>query len=182
MTARAWVIAIEDYPQMQGALAGKLPGTHASARAFIDWLQTRKGVKPADIIFNTDGAALAGRTRGATRAELIQSLRDVARWADQTDELYVFFSGHGFFYSDTGGRLAADVLVAHEFQDAAHSGDACLRLDQLQVELRLAMGPGEHFYFLDACRNEIKSDDVDPANLGVRLSRSRLGSPSGFTL
>lgn len=183
-TVRAWIVAIENYPNLQRGLARELPGTQDAALAFRDWLISTKRV-PDDgdhILVNTDSATLAGRTGGATRAELIEAIRRIDRWKDQTSELYVFLSGHGFVYSDTGGRELADVFLAAEFETTAGSGTACLRIDQLQHELRLAMGPGEHFYIVDACRNVIRSDEIDPVGLGIRLRPSAKRQPSLFTL
>lgn len=44
------------------------------------------------------------------------------------------------------------------------------------------MGPGTHFYFVDACRNPVSAKDVNPGGLGWRRPTSQLGQPGVFTL
>src|SRR5262249_47070237 len=120
---------------------------------------------------------------GATRDEIKDAIIALdAAGKDNTPELYVFFSGHGFFYTDTGGRVTANVLVAADFRNRAHSGDKCVNIDELRKELRLCMGKGDHFYFIAPCRNEIPSTDIEVVGLGLRLKRSVTGDPTVYTL
>ncbi|XXF77252.1 caspase family protein [Myxococcaceae bacterium GXIMD 01537] len=181
MTVRALVIAIEDYPRAEG-LSRKLEGTLAAGSDFVSWLRERKGVRPEHLYFCAS-AEEPGRTAGTTRADVLDALRalvDTGR--DDTSELYVFFSGHGFSHAQGTVRRPADVLVTSEFTTPEDSGGACLRLRELQEKLQLALGPGEHYYFLDACRNVLPEDAIDPLGLGRRLGASLLGVGSLFTL
>ena len=72
---------------------------------------------------------------------------------DRTGTLFVYFAGHGFHLEDI--QQGTDVLAAADFCSPETSGNACLRLDELQSGLRRWLGSGEssdHFYFIDACR------------------------------
>src|SRR5262249_45344906 len=138
MPARALLIAIQNYSVLSDNLSGGLDGTHAAATNFYKWLTTSKRLDPANIYFCPDDQNLPGRTAGATRDEIKDAIIALdAAGKDNTPELYVFFSGHGFFYTDTGGRVTANVLVAADFRNRAHSGDKCVNIDELRKELRL---------------------------------------------
>ncbi len=183
MPRRAFIVAIERYDAVVSGLAPQLPGTHASARAFRDWLAQERGVDPADIFFCTEDEALEGRTAGATRAEIVAELgrlHDVGK--DTTEELYCYLSGHGFCYTDIDGARLTDVLVGADFRTLAASGDACLRVDELQKWLKLCLGPAHHFYFLDCCRNAVSEREIKVAVLGLTYQRSALGDPTVYTL
>ncbi len=74
---------------------------------------------------------------------------------DQTEAFYFYFSGHGFRLPNERAKLA-DVLVAAEFEDVIQSAASCFKLDALIAGLRSSLGIGCHYYFIDACRNEVK--------------------------
>src|SRR3712207_8515387 len=111
MTARAFVIAVEDYSG--GNYLSDLPGTNEDADRFIRWFIDKKvepkdkpqGVPPEQIapeqvtpglIFCCAGKEFAWRTAGTTRPEIIGALKKLyAECADRTSELYFYFSGHG---------------------------------------------------------------------------------------
>jgi tetratricopeptide (TPR) repeat protein len=185
MPPRALIIAIENYQQMQGGFATQLPGTEQSALAFHDWLVTQKKVNLNDIIFCSDDKNCQKRTMGATRGEVKTAFAKlVTQGKDCTSELYFFFSGHGFLYKENEGlrKRALDVLIAEDFETLQGSGDRCVLLEEIQTILWQALGPGEHYYFIDACRNQISSRDINVSNLGWSPTASQLGTPAVYTL
>jgi hypothetical protein len=182
MPARALIIAIEEYPRI-AAGHRQLPGTRKHARAFYDWLISTKKLAEADITFLTDDPVEPRRTGGVTMPDITGAVVAlVAAGQDTTPELYVYLSGHGLFYSDRGGRLFADILLAPGFVSEAVSGRECIDLNAVQQELRLSMGPGDHYYFIDACRTEVTSAQIAVSGLGLTLPRSRLGQPDVYSL
>lgn len=180
MTARAFVIAVEDYGK--GNFLPSLPGTNDQAEEFIQWLVQTKKVKKADILCCAD-AAVKARTTGTTRAEIIAELaKAVNQWADSTEEFYFYFSGHGFSYSTSAFEKSVDILVASDFKDLATGGGACLKLDEIKTKLWKSLGPKHHYYFIDACRNQIPQDAIDPAGTGLGFPTSQLGTPTVYKL
>ena len=180
---RAFIIAIENYTDMQEILATSLPGTHQAAAAFHDWLLNDHGLQQKHIYFCTDDTNAAGRTTGATFKEIVAELRRLKKEGkDQTDELYCFFIGHGLCYSDVPGARPADVIPASDYRDRSQSGNECVRIDELQQSLRIGLGPRDHFYFIDCCRNLLKIGDIDLGKLGIGWDSSKLGQPTVYTL
>jgi hypothetical protein len=121
---------------------------------------------------------LADKGHGSAFDALVISARDKA------DEVYIFFSGHGIGFSDDTGAPAVDILIGSEFGEpsTSASGAACLRFSELRERLRLALGPGKHFYFIDACRNVMTKNDVNPnTSLGV-WGRSTRGNGTSYVL
>jgi len=180
MTARAFVIAIQNYSK--GKSLPNLPGTNKDAEAFIRWLIDKKGVKPADILCCAE-KTIKARTTGTTSNEIIAELaKAVNNWADKTEELYFYFSGHGFSYSASAFEKSIDILVASDFADLATSGRACLKLDEIKTKLWKALGPKHHYYFIDACRNQISADAINPSDTGLGFPSSQLGTPTVYKL
>jgi hypothetical protein len=173
MAIRALVFGVENYPNSTG-LATKLKGTLKNARAFEQWVIKTKGAKPSDVRFFAD----------PTKDEIAIAFRDlVDNGRPGTEELYVFFSGHGFTFDDPPlRRKPADVLVGSEFKDLKDTGGACLRLDEIQTALYGCLGFGTHFYFIDACRNKVSSKKVTPGTLGWARDPIDNGNTRVFTL
>jgi hypothetical protein len=144
------------------------------ARAFHAWLLQEKIKNPTDIVFLQD----------PTKAQICGAFRDlVDAGKDATDEAYIFYSGHGFSYSDSPMKQKpADVLVGSEFKSLRDSGDACIALSKIQYALFQSLGPGNHYYFVDACRNQVSAEKVNPGGLGWSRDFSQLGPPDIFTL
>ena len=96
MAIRAVILAVENYGSVKsGGLVSKLEGTLQDAGRFRDWLQQKKGVDPKDITFCAD----------PTASQIAAAFRDlVDNGQNKTEELYVFFSGHGFSYNDNPFR------------------------------------------------------------------------------
>ena len=179
MAVRGFIVAIENYSQIEN-LPPNLPGTHDSAIEFRDWLIDTKAVDSGDIYLCMDGTH-AAKTHGATRTQIKTAIIDLASHADQTEELYLFFSGHGFTYTEAGNRTA-DVFVCEEFTNSAVGGDACIILEEVQRKLRAAMGHGKHFYFVDACRNMISDRDIEVSDTGLVLKPADSGIAMVYTL
>ncbi len=189
MPARALIVAIENYPQIAD-FEKVLPGTHDSAKKFLAWVKASKkfanipaAEEPGRIVVCSDDAAFPGRTHGAKAQDIRDALGHLWNHGhDMTEELYVFVSGHGFLFKESESVRAADVLVAADFGQSSLSGAFCLKLDAVQHELRTAMGAGNHYYFVDACRNLVSDQDVEVGALGVRLRRSSQRDAEVFTL
>jgi len=182
-TPRALIIAIERCALIQEGLSPTLPGTHRNALAFRRWLLDVQGLAVADVFFCTEAPALEGRTSDATRKAIQQEiLRLKQAGRDQTAALYVYVSGHGFSYTDVDGAPMADVLIAADYVRREDSGDACLKLDEIQKWLKLCLGPGDHYYFVDACRNQISEHEIKVATLGLTYDFSAKKKATVYTL
>jgi hypothetical protein len=183
---RAFLIAIEHYPQMQAGFAQTLSGTHDAAEQFRNWLKTTHGLEDAHIYFCTENASLPGRTADADLAGIVAELKRLHKeCVDQVEELYFFFSGHGFSYVDVDGSRLADVLLASNFQTVNDSGrDACLKLDEVQKWLKVCLGGRDHYYFIDACRNLVTESQSKVAELGLTFSQQAhsMKGPTIYTL
>jgi hypothetical protein len=162
MAYRALVIAIENYPRVEvGGIAKTLPGTLKSGLEFKAWLLDKwksEGRTDSQLIFCSDPAQPDGT--GATADDIRRALLKLkADGQSATEELYFFFSGHGFSFIDKPGSRA-DVVMASDFKQPALSGNACLNLEQIIAWLRAHLGAGRHFYFIDACRNALDRTQV----------------------
>src|SRR3954468_24235311 len=97
MSARALIISIEHYPEA-AALASRIDGATVSAEQFFVWLTSVKQVQSPNIYVAASGGTCAGANLFATQRErIVDAIAAlVAAGKDQTEELYVFFSGHGY--------------------------------------------------------------------------------------
>lgn len=190
MPKRAFIIAIEHYAQMQEALSLTLPDTHTHAQLFRDWLIKTQGLADGDIFFCTEDPAVAGRTSDATRTAIKQELKrfkDAGK--DTTEDVYFYFSGHGFCYVDIDDLPTADVLLAADFVKREDSGDACLKLEEIQKWLKVCLGSVPtptgrcgHYYFIDACRNNVTERQIKVAPLGLSYDISGKKKAPLYTL
>jgi hypothetical protein len=168
---------------MAEGLAKTLPGTHQAALDFRNWLMADQGVAPADIYFCAEDETLPGRTASAKRNDIVEELERLKNdGKDKTDELYFLFIGHGLCYKDVDGVRLADIMLAADYKKRSNSGNACLKIDEIQKWLRLCMGPSDHFYFIDACRNDTSERDIKVGSLGLTYDNSWLGIPTVYTL
>ncbi|HEY0661254.1 MAG TPA: caspase family protein [Lysobacter sp.] len=180
MTVHALIVAIEAYPQATG-LAQALPGTLKAGQDFRDWLLDKwnregRATGETQLIFCSEPRQSFGV--GATLPELTQAMREIATQADgQAEELYVFFSGHGFAFVD--GAERADVLLASNYIDPDNGAFACLNLDWMMRWFGSSLGRGRHFYFIDACRNRLNGSEV---TINSRLLPDPVGGESRATL
>jgi hypothetical protein len=184
MKSRALIIAVQRYGTSRDRSIGQeLPYTVKGAADFREWLLTTKKVEEQDILFCTE-PGVEGSTGGTTRDELAAALKQlVDGGADATSELFFYFSGHGFSSSDNPFAAPLDVLVLSDFVALEESGGACVRLREIQEKLWRVLGPGDHFYFVDACRNPIPSSAIEVTSLGTAFGpASQLGTPTVYTL
>ncbi len=191
MAKRAFIIAIENYQQMQEGLTMTLQDTHKHAVAFHDWLTGTQGLAAPDIFFCAENPALPGRTADASRAAIKQELKRFKDYAkDTTDDMYFYFSGHGFSYVDIDDVPTADVLLAADYVKRDESGDACFKLDEIQKWLKMCLGSVTtatstrcgHYYFIDACRNKITEKEIKVAPLGLAYDVSSRKKAPVYTL
>ena len=177
----ALIIAVENYPNMTSGMERNLPGTNAAAEAFRTWVATKK--VPIANVIACAGAECDWRTAGTTRGEIVGAIAElVGKARDICDELYVYFAGHGFGFSADPDEPAIDVLLGSDFSRPVLSGSVCIRFQEVKERLRVALGPGKHFYFIDACRNQINSTEIRPAIFEVVLGRSKRGNATTYTL
>jgi hypothetical protein len=188
VTSRAVVIGIESYAQCKAGLTGNLlPGVTTDALHFYDWLIRDARLKPEGIFLHlqpASGTPAQAHPRAVDASydaicDSLYTLRE--RYVSQTERLYVFFSGHGFQFGSDIACRPEDVLVGADFVDLRRSGNRTLRVGELLAVLA-GLGPGEQYYFLDACRNLISPAALSVGNLGINLPPSPLGPPSQFVL
>lgn len=168
MTFRALIIGIEEYPDVRdGSIAKSLPGTSKSASDFRDWLLAKwkaEGVQATDtqVVFCSSPPQENGR--GATAEDIQTAILEIKdKGQNATEEFYFFFSGHGFSFVYDGTR--SDMLIASDFKSTALSGGVCLNLDKSVYWMRQHLGPGRHYYFVDACRNVLDETRIRPGGL-----------------
>src|SRR6266850_1425889 len=182
MAKWALIIAIEDYPKISTDFNKTLPGTNKAAQDFLDWV-TKVKMVPAENALACAGPGCPWRTSGTARNEIRDAFTEIvtkSRYA--AEELYIFFSGHGLGFSKDPNEPAIDVLIGSDFVNPAASGGACLIFQEIKESLRIALGPGKHFYFIDACRNPMKVGDIRPANLDVVWGRSGKANATTYVL
>jgi Caspase domain len=169
MASRALIIAIENYADVAGGgMAKTLPGTLQAGLRFRDWLLSKwqrelpNDANPQLILCSEpvqpDG--LSATSKEIRKALL--KLKDVGQ--STTEELYVFFSGHGFSFLDKPGSRS-DILVTSDFEQPALSSDCCLNLDEMVLWLSNHLGPGRHYYFIDSCRNPLTTKEIQISKL-----------------
>ena len=185
MAVRAVVIAIEDYPKVEvGGIAKRLPGTLQAGLDFKDWLLEKwkaegRAENDTQLIFCSEPVQPGGT--GATSKDIRKALRKLKDDGQSaTEELYVFFSGHGFSFSQQPGKRA-DIVIASDFEDHALSGDACLNLDAMIAWLRDHLGTGRHYYFIDACRNKLNASQIQIGSL-LPIDPQASGEASTYVL
>jgi caspase domain-containing protein len=164
MAVRGLVIAIENYSAIRvGGIAKTLPGTLQAGLEFKKWLEEkwaaeRRTAAETQLLLCTEPVQAGGV--GATRNDILKTLLRLKQEGQSTtDELYVFLSGHGFsFVQKPGSRV--DVVLTSDFEEPALSTHCCLNLDEIVDWLRDHLGPGRHYYFVDACRNPLDASQI----------------------
>jgi hypothetical protein len=124
------------------------------------------------------------RRYGVEREHIVDAVAGLVAFQDQTEELYVFYSGHGFTFQDAPDKRAVAVLVAADFESAADSGTKCIDLAEAQTKLWGFLGGRNHHYFIDACRNILNGNDIEPVQFGRKLGQHAAGRgrPARYTL
>jgi hypothetical protein len=192
VAVRALIIAIESYPNvLGGGMAKTLPGTLESGLKFQGWLlnkwkqekeeKEKSGEKWDDpqMIFCSEPVQPGGFS--ASSRDIRKALRDLKdKGQSATEELYVFFSGHGFSFVEKPGSRA-DILVTSDFEEPDVSPQCCLNLDEMVLWLRSHLGPGRHYYFIDSCRNPLTTKQIQIAAL-LPIDPQASGDASIFVL
>jgi Caspase domain len=191
MPGRALIIGIEQYPNATD-LAQQIKDATQSAEKFFQWVtngdpwvKTGKTLAATDCFVCTKGGSFPQANLFGTEREQIADAIEamVTAGKDQTDELYVYFSGHGYGFSDSPERRAVDILIGSDYQSAAKGGVKSLKLQELQEKLWSVLGGLHHYYFIDACRNLISADAIEPIGLGRVLGKpAQRGRPTKYTL
>jgi hypothetical protein len=91
----ALLVGIGAYPQQDN----RLDGPANDVQALRDVLVRRWGYRAADVVTLVDAAA--------TRAAILQALRDLQQRSAPGDEVLIYFSGHGTSGLDSAMRLSA---------------------------------------------------------------------------
>jgi hypothetical protein len=184
MPPRALIVGIEHYPAAED-LAQTIADASKNAQEFFEWLTTVKHVSAADAyVCTTDGVFAGARRFGTEREAIVDAIEAlVAVGQDQTDELFVYFSGHGYGFKESQDRRAVDLLIASDYQKVSKGGIKSLQLQEIQEKLYAILGGAHHYYFVDACRTLIDEDAISPVGLGRVLGHAaQRGRPTKYTL
>ncbi|MGJ4953547.1 hypothetical protein [Bradyrhizobium sp. HKCCYLS20291] len=185
MSRRALIFAIEKYSLVSdGSVEAELERTVARARLFRFWLTRkwkREGVPEADqhVIFCSEPKIIGGR--GASIGDLTTALLELKKSGrNMTDELYFYFSGHGFTFDRNVTR--SSILIAADYRSMEESGRQCANLDWIVLWLTMNMGTGRHYFFVDACRNLMDSALIQPTDALLNNNPDTTGEPDSFLL
>jgi len=179
---RGLIIAIEDYSRAT-TLARRVTGATNDGIEFRRWLVDVKRAAPEHVLVCATRTC-PGLTHRADRSAIIDAMDTLVASARHAEvrELYVLFSGHGFQYEPDKPLIRQNVLVGSNFTTISTAGDACLDVDEIRVKLRHALGPGSHYYFVDACRTVIARGDIDVTSIGRAWGKSPRGIAAVYTL
>lgn len=182
MPVRAIIIALEQYEEGGVARLDPIPGVVDAARDFHAWLSNRKGIEPQNVtVCSTDAngwpaGTVLGATTGVGIAQAVTDFATAAR--DNTEELFVYYGGHGI--AEAGAIEARDLIVGTDYVPG-RAGSACIDIQMLQVKLWSALGPGQHFHFIDACRNTLPPG-FEPGRVPINLPPSQLGRGTRYAI
>jgi len=166
MTFRALIIGIEQYPDVRdGSIAKSLPETSKSASDFRDWLLAKlmaEGVNAADTHLLLQPVA-RGLNRGDLGGHPDRDSRDQEQGPERHGGILLLLQRTRLFIRR--GRNPFRHAVASDFKSTTLSGGACLNLDKTIYWIRQHLGPGRHYYFVDACRNVLDETQIRPGGL-----------------
>jgi hypothetical protein len=186
MSIHGLIITIENYSESVGDVAPNIAGANSAGERFYRWLLDLKHVSADDVFVCSDGGSFVGATHlyPPKREHIVDAIVDLVNAGqDQTEELYVFFTGHGFSFQESPGKRTIEVIVASDFVSAAASGTKCIKLQEVQAKLWAILGGQHHYFFIDACRNVITEDDIELIDLGRKLGRTaQRGRPTRYSL
>ncbi len=189
------IIAIENYSEAQ-QFARTLPGTLVAADKFHRWLRNGLGT-PAESIIVCSSPSHWKKWEG--QAVMLEANRDGITMAVDAllrrgaqlggiDRLFVYAAGHGLQVTRDGWRKPEDLLLLANFRSATLDGDRVVFVDELQGRLANGLGPGVHYFFVDACRTEAPErfnpqhlSVMTPASTPHRASSHRLASARSGT-
>lgn len=197
MADRALIIAIWKYAGVNGLAPVSLDAVQPGAEKFYTWLTQTHNVPSANILVCSDGLRVPGHPAsatidgtliplvyGATFAEINQAIANLVSFApDRTEDLFVYYAGHGFSYRGNPNDQGVSFLLTSEFVSPAVSGNACINIPLMQRSLASTLSGIHHFHFVDACRNELPPSSINPqGNFGVAFQASNNGSAPLFNL
>lgn len=188
MAARALIIAIENYDQVaDSSMAKVLPGTLQTGLSMRSWLQASwqaagRPLEDTQILFCSEPPQPVIGGTGASLNDIKRAMQRLQQdGRDVTEELYVFFSGHGFLLEQDTDR--SDFVVTSDFESMSLSGQCCLKVDFLVAWLSAHLGAGRHVHFIDACRNILDPSLIAAANgMPLPWNPSGAGRASSFVL
>lgn len=177
MASRALIIVVEKY---QDESLSTILGAHASGLRFAESIQSRDA---DSVVLLCAGYEVAERTHTNDIRGVLAAIQQLIRQGqNQTDDLFVFFNGHGMQDPATPERPADALLIAADYQGDELAGECCIRLSELQAMLSLFLGGRNHFYFIDACRVPADRTKLRPRSLGFQAQPAITGQPIHFTL
>jgi uncharacterized caspase-like protein len=190
MSPRALVIGVEHYPRLQPALAGSrdVPGAVHDALAVYDSLLNTLKLRPQDVSLHLsprdrppqEAHPAARAADFATVQRAVGDLREQGG-LEPPAQVFVYYSGHGFQVGDGGTTLENDALLCADFENLQRNAYTAFKVGELQAVLR-GMGPGQHYFFLDCCRNQVTAEQLVIGTLGINFPRSPRGEAAQFTL
>ena len=186
MVSRAFIIAIEEYPDVtEAGMAKKLDGTLKAALKFKEWVEAKwrsdgRSDEDTQMVFcsepRQDGFGI-----GATRDDLVQALIDLQKTGkNMTDELLFYYSGHGYAFVSDAPR--SDIIVGSDFRNSEISINRCINLDETINWLRSCMGVGKQYYFIDACRLKMKANRIAAPGNSFSPKSGATGEPTTYVL
>lgn len=184
---KAVIIAIQEYAKAED-LGPTLPNTIEAGERFYEWLTRVKGLNSSDVTICADQGNFGGHKRlGTDRSSIIDGaitqLIDTWRDKDPAElEAFLFFSGHGLGFQQSLGKRAVDALVCSNYINRKKSGGACIQLGELQEKMYFSLGGAHHYFFIDACRTIMGSDEIDVPSFGTTYASAKLGNPTRYTI
>ena len=92
---------------------------------------------------------------GATRDDVLDAVAELRTAGEnKTGRLFVYFSGHGCAPATLPTKYE-DVILLSDFESFTRSSPSAWRVSEIVDWFQRRLGPGEHYYFIDACRNAI---------------------------
>ena len=165
MAVRALVIAIEDYPKVAGRRYRQAPAGHATGRARVQGLAAREveggGARPENdtqLIFCSEPRNPAGRAQPARIfARRCASSRTTARAPPKSCMSSSAVTG---FRSASKPGKPCRHRARVRLRGASLIGRRLPQSRAMIAWLRDHLGPGRHYYFIDACRNKLDASQI----------------------
>ena len=178
MSAKAFVIAIEDY-SLTNAFARTLTGVCAGAERFLKCVTDDLDVARSDCFVCSSREFSGTQKFPDSKSGIKNAVRNILdSGKDQTERLYVYIAGHGVSVETRGQQ--ADYLLTSDFANTRDSGDCSISTIELARLFGREMGPGNHLWFIDTCQTSIPA--FAAAGLGINPVDSYCGRASYFIL
>ena len=155
MNAYAVIIGIDEYS------VSPLTSAVRDALKFRDALLELELVRETDVTLLTSPPQPDGGP--ADRKSVNSVMKEVYDDGTRLDRLYFYFAGHGLTaWRDAARSVAETALIPPDVEDLTGDSNLLFNFDNLRARLERA-GPGEQFFFVDACRDLAFGER--PANL-----------------